>query len=997
MTWRGRTCTILLGIFILSSVGAKLTSREIALTNEFVETTADLGDRLSVSCSNLLKQPAVEFTWFKDGSVLESAVPRLRVNNNWLKIRKVRREDKGYFSCMLRTENTTNWYNMSLTIREMVPGKPDHEKMIPESLSHKKETNEDYLPNELSDESPYFVNYEVMHSKVAVLKGHNYTLVCEADGNPEPDITWYKDEYQLSSVNWNMTVLVTASAIYTCIVKNIHGQINHTVQLLAYSNSKDLPIIVETPSNTTAISGDSISFTCKVSIPEAKIIWLRHNHIPPSQINPKDYNVGFVIKSKDQQKLVFSNSKPTDSGWYTCLVTKDNRTEMASAWLNVIRGFDDVEYSNNRKTVVGAFNPALKPMAPRFIKPDQMHRVVAKPAGNMVRLRCLAEGNPEPEVNWLKNGEVPTRQLGIIRKNQWSLILEDLVTTDSGNYTCNVCNSLGCINFTYKVEIQERFPHKPYIKENYPQNITALVYTNVSFLCSAISDLEPFFQWVKPMHYVEENEENINGTVIKQSGDDEEPEKLVLSNVTLEDEGWYTCIASNSLGHAHASAYLHVVTELEISPEKLQNSQPLLVNILIGILCTMFLLGVCIMMNVFRRLKREKLKKLLAIETARAAVVTQWTKKVVVEKQTLANAEEPLLMPLVKIEKQKTKNYKFDSMVSEYELPLDSSWEFPRDSLTLGKTLGEGAFGKVVRAEGEGILQQGISTVVAVKMLKEGHTDSEMMDLVSEMEMMKMIGKHRNIINLLGCCTQDGPLYVIVEFAPHGNLRDFLRQHRPSSGYEPAIGTNEKDRNTLSEKDLVSFAYQVARGMEYLASRRCIHRDLAARNVLVSNDYILKIADFGLARDVHSNDYYRKTTDGRLPVKWMAPEALFHRVYTTQSDVWSYGVLLWEIMTLGGTPYPSVPSVDKLYSLLQNGHRMERPRYCSLEIYLLMRECWSYQANERPIFSELVEDLDRILSSTSSEEYLDLGIPQLETPPSSSESSDDEETFPYLL
>lgn len=102
----------------------------------------------------------------------------------------------------------------------------------------------------------------------------------------------------------------------------------------------------------------------------------------------------------------------------------------------------------------------------------------------------------------------------------------------------------------------------------------------------------------------------------------------------------------------------------------------------------------------------------------------------------------------------------------------------------------------------------------------EGHTDNEMMDLVSEMEMMKMIGKHINIINLLGCCTQNGPLYVVVEYAPYGNLRDFLRQHRPSSGYEPAIGIVEKEKKTLTQKDLVSFAYQVARGMEYLASRR---------------------------------------------------------------------------------------------------------------------------------------------------------------------------------
>jgi len=170
-------------------------------------------------------------------------------------------------------------------------------------------------------------------------------------------------------------------------------------------------------------------------------------------------------------------------------------------------------------------------------------------------------------------------------------------------------------------------------------------------------------------------------------------------------------------------------------------------------------------------------------------------------------------------------------------------------------------------------------------LFSEGHTDTDMVDLVSEMEVMKIIGKHVNIINLLGACSQNGPLYVIVEFAPHGNLRDFLREHRPSLGYEPAIGQELKERKTLTQKDLVSFAYQVARGMEYLSSKRCIHRDLAARNVLVSDEYVLKIADFGLARDLHSNDYYRKKTDGRLPVKWMAPEALFHRVYTTQSDV----------------------------------------------------------------------------------------------------------------
>ncbi|KAA0194578.1 hypothetical protein HAZT_HAZT004636 [Hyalella azteca] len=204
------------------------------------------------------------------------------------------------------------------------------------------------------------------------------------------------------------------------------------------------------------------------------------------------------------------------------------------------------------------------------------------------------------------------------------------------------------------------------------------------------------------------------------------------------------------------------------------------------------------------------------------------------------------------------------------------------------------------------------------------------MDLVSEMEMMKIIGTHQNIINLIGCCTQDGPLFVVVEYAHYGNLRDFLRNSQPQAlGYECAIDQDPK--TSLTQRDLLGFAYQVARGMDYLAAKKCVHRDLAARNVLVCQDRVLKIADFGLARDIHSQDYYRKTSEGRLPVKWMAPEALFKRVYTSMSDVWAFGILLWEIMSLGGTPYPSVPSVENLFKLLREGHRMLKPHYCTTE------------------------------------------------------------------
>ena len=159
--------------------------------------------------------------------------------------------------------------------------------------------------------------------------------------------------------------------------------------------------------------------------------------------------------------------------------------------------------------------------------------------------------------------------------------------------------------------------------------------------------------------------------------------------------------------------------------------------------------------------------------------------------------------------------------------------------------------------------------------------------------------------------------------------------------------------------------------MDYLHSMKCIHRDLAARNILVSANDVIKIADFGLARDVHCNDYYKKTGVGCLPVKWMSPEALFHSRYTTKSDVWSFGVLLWEIMTLGGEPYTGV-SYERLFQLLQMGFRMERPTCCSLDIYQLMDDCWNGEPTLRPSFSNLENRLDDIEKAARDGDFLEL-------------------------
>jgi serine/threonine protein kinase len=301
----------------------------------------------------------------------------------------------------------------------------------------------------------------------------------------------------------------------------------------------------------------------------------------------------------------------------------------------------------------------------------------------------------------------------------------------------------------------------------------------------------------------------------------------------------------------------------------------------------------------------ERRKKNNAIDNAHR--VASWTKRVMIERQI--SGKEPLLAPDVRIEKVRMEISDWKDIdessdgLSEYEFQEDSDWEFPRELLELGHTLGEGAFGRVIQGwayctvikedvlhmegnietvvtGGQLVIMPSVKepAVVAVKMLKEGHSDADLIDFVKEMEIMKMIGKHANIINLLGVCTQPAgqPLLVIVEFAEHGNLRDFLRERRP----ELVQYLGRQGDSHVSLRDMLSFGWQAARGMEFLHSHRCVHRDLAARNVLVGHEGVVKIADFGMARELSDCDYYRKVGEGKLPVKWMSPESLFERVCT---------------------------------------------------------------------------------------------------------------------
>ncbi|XP_071342511.1 tyrosine-protein kinase receptor Tie-1 isoform X3 [Trachinotus anak] len=266
--------------------------------------------------------------------------------------------------------------------------------------------------------------------------------------------------------------------------------------------------------------------------------------------------------------------------------------------------------------------------------------------------------------------------------------------------------------------------------------------------------------------------------------------------------------------------------------------------------------------------------------------------------------------------------------------------------------IGEGNFGQVIKAM---IKKDGSKMSAAIKMLKEFASENDHRDFAGELEVLCKLGQHPNIINLIGACENRGYLYIAIEYAPYGNLLDFLRKSRVLET-DPAFAKEHGTASTLTSQQLLQFAVDVANGMHYLSDKQFIHRDLAARNVLVGDNLVAKIADFGLSR---GEEVYVKKTMGRLPVRWMAIESLNYSVYTSKSDVWSFGVLLWEIVSLGGTPYCGMTCAE-LYEKLPQGFRMEKPKNCDDEVYELMKQCWRDRPYERPPFSQISVQLNRM-------------------------------------
>ena len=278
--------------------------------------------------------------------------------------------------------------------------------------------------------------------------------------------------------------------------------------------------------------------------------------------------------------------------------------------------------------------------------------------------------------------------------------------------------------------------------------------------------------------------------------------------------------------------------------------------------------------------------------------------------------------------------------------PKPRAREFPITSVRFNQELGEGSFGKVYKGDLGGIIG-GCTSIVAIKTLRPGANTKNQQDFRREIEVFTEL-RHQNIVCMVGVVLKDDPQCMIFEYVCQNDLHDFLMSHSPKSDSSSGDGMERM----IDLSDMSFIAIQIAAGMEYLASRRFVHRDLAARNCLISDNLSVKISNFGVVSERYASDYFKIQSQTLLPVRWMSAESMLYGNFTIESDIWSYGVTLWEVYSYGLQPYYGY-SNQEVIEMIHSRQLLPCPEDCPSRMYAFMVECWHEVPTRRPSFSEI--------------------------------------------
>lgn len=292
--------------------------------------------------------------------------------------------------------------------------------------------------------------------------------------------------------------------------------------------------------------------------------------------------------------------------------------------------------------------------------------------------------------------------------------------------------------------------------------------------------------------------------------------------------------------------------------------------------------------------------------------------------------------------------------------PKLQAMEYPRNDIVYIRDIGQGAFGRVFKAKAPNIFKDEYDCLIAVKMLKEDASDELLQDFQREASLMVEFD-HPNIVKLLGVCAIGNPMCLLFEYMKKGDLNEFLRLNSCDNYIirRHSMDIYSEHKPSLNTSNQLYIAKQIACGMVYLSEKGYVHRDLATRNCLVGDDLEVKISDFGLARSIHSLEYYRGSEHDAIPIRWMPPESILYNKFTVQSDVWSFGVLLWELFSFALQPYYGMTH-EEVVQFVKNGKVLACPENTPKQVYDLMKMCWNNKPTSRPLFHHLLKSLNSL-------------------------------------
>ncbi|CAL8300186.1 unnamed protein product [Merluccius merluccius] len=899
--------------------------------------------------------------WFRDGVRLLEKSHQINNKERTLMLRSASPDDNGLYYCCAKNAAGQVCSNSNFTLT-----------IIDKSFPRAVVTPEDQV---------------VMRNEEAVFH-------CQFTAEPAPTVQWYHDTELLANksrviLHDNGTLVITQvkprnTGMYKCVGVSPRGP---RVTLNASLDIAELHDMVPRLSQVfTADSMQRVACLAPKGHPAPEVWWERAGQRVPSE--------GRVYQ--DGLDLVFSPTEQGDSGTYTCVAqnkagrkTQEVTFNVATApvwvmkpqdsqleegkpgylhchaqatpepvvsWnrnnifltpedarfklfpngtlrINNVEVYDGHVYSCETKTDAGK----LYGQARVYVLEKLKFTPTPQPAQCLeldkdITIQCSATGRTNPTIRWTKadGGELPPR----VEQRNGQLVFTKVTRSDAGNYTCVASNSQqGEIRalVALSVAVYIRFKLEPENTTVY-QGHTAILH------CQATGDPEPHIQWFV--------KDNLLETITDPRFQKMPNGSLVIHDVRTDDTGRYSCVVGNSCSIKDRMAQLYVVEKpvptTDIEDEKAPYKMIQTIGLSVGAAVAYIIIVLGLMFYCKKRRNAKRLQKGQdgeepEMECLNGGAVQQ-------NGHTTAEVQEEVALTNMGSTAASEKRHSHAS---------SDKLQVPRANLNTITPLGKGEFGEVLLAKAKGTEGGEEETVVLVKSL-QSRDEQLQLDFRREADMFAKLS-HANVARLLGVCREAEPHYTIMEYCDLGDLKQFLR-----------ISKSKDDKvksHPLSTKTKVSICAQVARGMEHLSNHRFVHRDLAARNCLVSSQRHVKVSALGLSKDVYNSEYYHYR-QAWIPLRWLPPESVFEDDFSTKSDVWAFGVLMWEVFSLGELPYTKMADDEVLEGLQGMKLKLPVPDGCPSKISKLMARCWAPSLKERPSFTDIVQALGDLPSDS---------------------------------